>query len=120
HSVDVDDESLYFEPEKENVVFASAQDGWAFGIRQFADTFAQKLNCNQSVLMKTLWGDFYYNPSTKKIMKGAHAKNKKPLFVQFVLESLWAVYNSVYDGDTEKAEKIATSLKVKVLPRVLK
>eukprot|EP01134_Creolimax_fragrantissima_P002691 CFRG2691T1 len=120
HGVDVDDDSLYFEPEKENVVFASAADGWAFGIRQFADTFAQKLKCNQSVLMKTLWGDYYYNASTKKIMRGAHAKNKKPLFVHFVLESLWAVYNVVSDGDLEKTNKIATSLKVKLTPRVLK
>lgn len=28
---EADDENLYFSPEQENVIFASAYDGWAFG-----------------------------------------------------------------------------------------
>ena len=47
------------------------------------------------VLRKTLWGDFYLNAKAKRIYKGAQARGKKPLFVQFVLENLWAVYDAV-------------------------
>lgn len=31
----------------------------------------------------------------KRVMKGAQEKAKKPLFVQFVLENIWAVYDTV-------------------------
>ena len=32
-----DDEDLYFAPEKNNVIFSSAIDGWAFTVRQFCE-----------------------------------------------------------------------------------
>merc|ERR1719187_86657 len=68
---DVDDSQLYFYPEQGNVVFASAADGWAFSIETFAKIYAKKLNFNESVLRKTLWGDYYLNMKDKKILKGA-------------------------------------------------
>ena len=34
-----DDEELYFAPEKNNVIFGSAIDGWAFTVRQFAGLY---------------------------------------------------------------------------------
>ena len=47
------------------------------------------------MLMKTLWGDYYLNAKQKKILKGAFTKGKKPLFVQFILDNLWNVYDAV-------------------------
>lgn len=38
-----DDEELYFAPEKNNVIFGSAIDGWAFTVRQFAGLYEKKL-----------------------------------------------------------------------------
>lgn len=46
-------------------------------------------------MLKTLWGDFYLHSKSKRIMKGAQEKAKKPLFVQFVLENLWSVYETI-------------------------
>jgi ribosome assembly protein 1 len=57
--------------------------------------YAEKLGVNEKVLQKTLWGDFYLHAKTKRVMKGAQEKAKKPLFVQFVLENIWAVYDAV-------------------------
>ena len=59
--------------------------------------YSKKLNVKAEILSKTLWGDFYLNVKTKRIMKGAQAKGKKPLFVQFILENLWTVYNTVME-----------------------
>eukprot|EP00123_Amoebidium_parasiticum_P003237 comp14528_c0_seq1/m.10737 comp14528_c0_seq1/g.10737 ORF comp14528_c0_seq1/g.10737 comp14528_c0_seq1/m.10737 type:complete len:1107 (-) comp14528_c0_seq1:147-3467(-) len=115
-----DDSNLYFEPERGNVVFASAVDGWAFGIEHFADMVASKLGCSAGVLRRTLWGDFWFNPKTKRIMKGAIEKGKKSLFVQFVLETIWEVYNSVLSADKEKVDKITKALHLKILPRDIK
>ncbi|KAK3919473.1 Elongation factor-like GTPase 1 [Frankliniella fusca] len=115
---DVDDEDLYFSPEKGNVVFASAVDGWGFRVTDFAKVLSTKLGISEVVLNKTLWGDFYLNTKTKRIMRGAQEKAKKPLFVQMVLENLWSVYeNIVVRKDKEKLQKIVDSLKIKLTTR---
>ncbi|KAJ8029425.1 Elongation factor-like GTPase 1 [Holothuria leucospilota] len=118
---DIDDSNIYFSPEEGNVIFASALDGWGFGIEQFADQYSKKLGVCKVALTKTLWGDFYLNSKTMRVMKGAQAKGKKPLFVQFVLENLWAVYDAVVGRrDESKMEKIIKSLNLKLGPRDLK
>lgn len=91
-----DDEDIYFAPEKHNVIFASAIDGWAFTIRQFASLYEKKLGITKSVLEKVLWGDFYLDPKTKRVLAAKHLKGRslKPMFVQLVLENIWAVYES--------------------------
>uniref|UniRef100_A0A672H227 Elongation factor like GTPase 1 n=1 Tax=Salarias fasciatus TaxID=181472 RepID=A0A672H227_SALFA len=115
---EVDDSHLYFSPDQGNVVFASAIDGWGFSIQQFASIYSQRMGIRSEVLLKTLWGDFYLNAKAKKIMKGAQAKGKKPLFVQLVLDNIWSLYDAVVTRrDKEKVEKVVTSLGVKVMAR---
>ena len=91
-----DDEDIYFAPEKHNVIFASAIDGWAFTIRQFAGIYEKKLGIKKSILEKVLWGDYYLDPKTKRVLQQKHLKgrNLKPMFVQLVLDNIWAVYAS--------------------------
>ena len=113
-----DDEDLYFAPEKSNVIFASAIDGWSFTVRQFASLYEKKLGIKRSVLEKVLWGDFYLDPKTRKVLGQKHLKgrNLKPLFVQLVLEPLWTVYEATIGinekGDPSKLEKITKSLSI--------
>ncbi|KAM9366263.1 elongation factor-like GTPase 1 [Symphorus nematophorus] len=115
---EADDSHLYFSPDQGNVVFASAIDGWGFSIQQFAHIYSQRMGIRAEVLLKTLWGDFYLNAKAKKIMKGAQAKGKKPLFVQLVLDNIWSLYDAVVTRrDKEKVEKVVTSLGVKVMAR---
>ena len=92
-----DDEDIYFAPERGNVIFASAIDGWAFRIGKFAQLFASKLGFNEDNLRKVLWGDFYLDPKTKRVIGQKHlrGRNLKPLFVQIVLDNIWAAYDSV-------------------------
>uniref|UniRef100_A0A8C1E2J7 Elongation factor-like 1 n=1 Tax=Cyprinus carpio carpio TaxID=630221 RepID=A0A8C1E2J7_CYPCA len=118
---ETDDSDLYFSPDRGNVVFASAIDGWGFSIHQFAEMYSQKMGIRSSVLLKTLWGDFYLNAKAKKIMKGAQSKGKKPLFVQLVLDNIWSMYDAVVTRrDKEKVEKMVTSLGLKVMSRDLR
>ncbi|XP_055954074.1 elongation factor-like GTPase 1 isoform X2 [Argiope bruennichi] len=115
---DADDSTVYFSPEQGNVVFASALDGWGFGVSHFAKLFASKLGAKEEVLKRTLWGDFYFNSKTKQILRGAQAKAKRPLFVQFILENIWSVYDSVLiQRDNVMVEKIIKSLNLKIPPR---
>ena len=101
---DKDDEDIYFEPEKGNVIFSSATDGWAFTAKQFATFYEKKLGIQRRVLEKVLWGDYYLDPKTKRILAPKHLKGRvlKPIFVQLVLENVWAVYNAAVGGDKNK------------------
>ena len=99
-----DDEDLYFAPEKNNVIFCSAVDGWAFTIRQVAAIYEKKLGIKRAVLEKVLWGDFYLDPKTKRVLGQKHLKGRalKPMFVQLVLDSIWAAYEATTGGGKGK------------------
>ena len=45
-------------------------------IQNFADIYSLKLGFKREVLIKTLWGDYYLNAKTKRIMKDAQVKFK--------------------------------------------
>ncbi|SPO21620.1 probable Tef2 - translation elongation factor 2 -putative [Ustilago trichophora] len=120
-----DDEDIYFDPSKGNVIFASAMDNWAFRLERFAMLYAKKMGIQESKLRKVLWGDFYFDPKTKRVLsqkqKEKEKRPLKPMFVQFVLENIWSVYDAVVENrDQDKIEKIVTSLNLKVHPRDLK
>ncbi|KAK2767064.1 Cytoplasmic GTPase/eEF2-like protein (ribosomal biogenesis) [Arachnomyces sp. PD_36] len=121
------DEDLYFAPEKNNVIFCSATDGWAFTIRQFSAIYEKKLGIKRSVLEKVLWGDFYLDPKTKRVLGHKHLKGRalKPMFVQLVLESIWAIYEATTGGSNGKGnptmlEKITKSLSITLPSHVLR
>ncbi|KAG8908436.1 Cytoplasmic GTPase/eEF2-like protein (ribosomal biogenesis) [Tulasnella sp. 403] len=118
-----DDEDLYFLPDRGNVIFASAIDGWGFRIGKFAQLYAEKLGIKEGNLRRVLWGDFYLDPKTKRVISHKHlrGRNLKPLFVQFVLDNIWAVYeNVIVNPNPDKVSKIVTTLNLKILPRDLK
>lgn len=122
-----DDEEIYFAPEKNNVIFGSAIDGWAFTVRQFAGMYEKKLGIKRGLLEKVLWGNFYMDPKTKKVLGPKHLKGRplKPIFVQLVLEPIWAVYQATVGGDSGKGdpallEKITKSLNLSVPPHILR
>ncbi|KAL8717057.1 MAG: hypothetical protein Q9225_005665 [Loekoesia sp. 1 TL-2023] len=122
-----DDEDLYFAPEKNNVIFSSAVDGWAFTVRQFASLYEKKLGIKRSVLEKVLWGDFYLEPKTKRVLGSKHLKGRalKPMFVQLVLDNIWAVYEATTGGskgkgDPAMVEKITKSLSLTISSHVIR
>ena len=122
-----DDEDIYFEPERNNVIFSSAIDGWAFTPRQFAGLYEKKLGIKRHVLEKVLWGDFYLDPKTKRVLGSKHLKgrNLKPMFVQLVLENIWAVYEATMGGPNNKGdqgllEKITKGLSINIPAHIMR
>ncbi|KAL4395625.1 hypothetical protein AHAS_Ahas01G0010600 [Arachis hypogaea] len=126
---EADDEADEFQPQKGNVIFACALDGWGFGINKFAEIYASKLGASVNALLKALWGPWHFNPKTKMIAKkkvgggGDTGKgNAKPMFVQFVLEPLWQVYEGALKGGDEGkgvVEKVVRSFNLSVPAREL-
>ncbi|SCV72655.1 BQ2448_4192 [Microbotryum intermedium] len=143
-----DDSNLYFDPSNGTVLFASAMDGWAFRISRFAQLYAVKLGMSEANLNRCLWGDWYLDPKSKRVINRkkmeASGKKLKPLFVQFVLEAIWNVYDSVVlnksglesvfcfdrvesdpalsplSSNPTKVDKIISSLNIKVRPQDLR
>ncbi|XP_065854704.1 ribosome assembly protein 1 isoform X2 [Euphorbia lathyris] len=119
-----DDEEDTFQPQKGNVAFVCALDGWGFSICEFAEFYASKLGASSAALRKALWGPRYFIPKTKMIVgkKGVEGVSKaRPMFVQFVLEPLWQVYQSAIEPDGNKGllEKVIKSFNLNVPPREL-
>jgi len=132
-----DDEGIYFAPDRGNVVFASAIDGWGFRVGKFAQLFSLKLGMKEATLRRVLWGDFFLEPKTKRVITAKHLRGRalKPLFVQVILENIWAVYDAVVLNpcvsshlmsscvkillarNSEKVAKIVTTLNLKLTPR---
>eukprot|EP00605_Chrysophyceae_sp_TOSAG23-4_P000020 GSChrysophyteH1.ASY1.ANO1.20.1 assembled CDS len=98
-----------FAPEKGNVLFTSAIDGWGFTTAKIANMWANKLGVNTKVLQKYLFEDYYFNPKTKKLAKcevGVTAQ--KPLFASMALEPIWSIYTTcLTENNVTKASKMA-------------
>jgi ribosome assembly protein 1 len=98
-----EDEDLYFAPEKGNVIFASAINGWAFRLGKFAQLYASKLGIQEQKLRRVLWGEWYLDPKSKRVVgrkkafEGGKGRSLKPLFVQFILDNIWRVYETVLE-----------------------
>ncbi len=118
-----DDEDIYFSPEKNNVIFASAYDGWGFSISQFASFYEKKLGMKREILQKVLWGNYYYDHKNKKVLtsKNLKKRNLKIIFVQFILENIWKIYeHCLTEKNIEKLEMVVKTLNLRVTPRELK
>lgn len=111
-----DDSTLYFNPTEGNVIFGSAQDGWGFTLRFFAEMFASKLNVSIDSLDNAMWGDFYFNSKHKRCDPGAFAKGKASIFVQMILENIWSLYTNIMTGEIEKIPAFCEKLKLKYRP----
>ncbi|KAJ3914462.1 translation elongation factor 2 [Lentinula edodes] len=117
-----DDSGIYFDPAQGNVIFASAIDSWGFRPSHFARIFARKLFAEQINLKKVMWGEWYFDTKSKRVVG---AKGKRPgmktLFVQIVLENLWQVYDAVIGNpNPDKVLKIISTLSLTLPARELR
>ena len=112
----------YFSTTKDNVVFGSSVDGWAFRPSDMARMYADKWKMKYEALKQYFWGDYYLNFKEKKIKTRDDSGKLKIIFVQYVLEPIFTVYKALKDNDVGMLEKIIKSLNisVKLDPKVLK
>ena len=100
-----EDKDLEFSPEKGNVVFASAHDGWAFTTAQIAAIYAEKLGIRADRLAGVMWGDWALDPKTKRVakIKRSQLQKLRPLFVQVTTFNTCAVFPAlVFSGPTHQ------------------
>lgn len=90
-----------FYPETGNVCFSSAIDCWSFTLPGFIPNIAKKLDMVPKVLLKFIWGEYYYDPSEKKISKTPPGDNAKIMFVSMIMNPLVERYNKFFDEETK-------------------
>merc|ERR1712130_826024 len=102
-------------PNKGTVAFGSGLHGWGFTLGRFANMYAAKFGVAKDKLMKKLWGDNYFDPSSKKWTKKNVNSAGKPLkraFCQFVMVPINLLFKSIMNGEKAKYEKMITSLQI--------
>lgn len=120
-----DEEGIYFDPARGNVIFASAVDQWAFRLERFSMLYSKKLGIKEQNIRRFLWGNYYLDPKTKRVLtqkqRDKEKRNMKPMFVQFVLDNIWSVYeNTVVNRNMEMVDRVISALELKVHPRDLR
>lgn len=94
-----------FDPQWDNVIFASALFGWGFSVPSLARSlFRHKILSIKPVMLKQyLFGDFYFKPgedaNTGKMMKWKADQQQQmhhaPLFAEYGLQPLWDIYEGI-------------------------
>ena len=104
-------------PEKGTVSFGSALLGWAFTINGFARMYSKKLKVDESVLVKKLWGDHYYDNETKKWQitdKSASGKTLKRGFCHYIMDPIIKLSRALHDGREELYLKMLEGVGIKL------
>ncbi|KAF8528091.1 P-loop containing nucleoside triphosphate hydrolase protein [Hysterangium stoloniferum] len=115
HDAALGDVQVY--PDKGTVAFGSGLHGWGFTLRQFAGRYAKKFGVDKDKMMAKLWGDNYFNPSTKKwTTKGTDADGKQleRAFNMFVLDPIFKIFDAVMNFKKEQTSTILEKLEVKL------
>jgi len=115
HDAALGDVQVY--PDKGTVAFGSGLHGWGFTLRQFASRYAKKFGVDKAKMMDKLWGDNFFNPSTKKWSTKSTDTDGKPLeraFNQFVLDPIFKIFESVMNFQKDKIGPMLEKLDVKL------
>lgn len=94
---------LKLDPREGNVAFASGLQGWGFTIPQFARLYSKRTGKSYDKLRKRLWGEYYFDPETKKWVRSQISKNTgKKLqrgFCQYVLDPIYTIFEDAFEKD---------------------
>ncbi|XP_078350164.1 eukaryotic translation elongation factor 2-like [Oculina patagonica] len=105
--------NIQVSPEKGTVGFGSGLHGWAFTLKQFAEIYSKKFKIEPAKLMKRLWGDQFYNASTKKWNK-QEGDGYVRGFNQFVLDPIYKMFDAIMNFKKEETAKLHEKLNIKL------
>ncbi|TNV83518.1 hypothetical protein FGO68_gene7440 [Halteria grandinella] len=104
------------EPGRGTVAFGSALFGWAFSITNFGRIYSQKFKIDQAKMMQKLWGENYFDPSTKRWKTESISDDGRPLkrsFVQFIMEPIIRLCRGCMDSSSnELVDKMIKALDI--------
>merc|ERR1712135_44784 len=105
--------AIAVDPSKGSVGFGSGLHGWAFTLKQFAEFYADKFKIDPIKLMNRLWGENYFNTTTKKWQKSKAADNTRS-FNMYILDPLYKVVDAIMNFKKQETEDLLTKLNIKL------
>ena len=100
-------------PEQGTVCFSAGLHGWGFTLTVFADLYAKKFGTDRKKMMEKLWGDNFFDPTTKKwTKKHTGAATCKRGFCQFIYEPIRTVIDAAMNDEREKLFGLLDKLEV--------
>jgi len=111
--------NYYLSPELGNVCFGSSLSGWSFTVNSFARIYAQSFGAalDHKEFAKRLWGDHFYDPSTRKFLKKSTSPSGSTLsrsFVHFIMNPLYKIYSQVIGEDPPELAKTLYELGIEL------
>jgi len=101
-------------PGKGNVSFSAGLHGWAFTLTTFANMYTSKFGVEPSKMVEKLWGDNFFDPKTKKWLRGESLSSLKytRAFVKFVYEPIKTIIETAIELAKEKLFKFTDKLEI--------
>ena len=110
-------------PELGNVVFASTAQGWLFTLTSFARIYGKSSGSgawDEEAFSQRLWGDVFFNPTTRKFQRKQRDTEATRGFVYFILEPLYKLYSQTIGEDATTLKKTLKSLNITLKDNVYK
>jgi len=103
-------------PEQGTVGFGSGLHGWGFTITRFAKMYAAKFGVANDKMMQRLWGDWFFDPKSKKWSKDMFAGNVKlsRAFCMFIMQPIGSLFDAIIGEKVEVYTKMLEKLNVAI------
>ncbi|WPH02558.1 pre-mrna-splicing factor cwf10 [Acrodontium crateriforme] len=116
-------EAFRVSPEKGNVAFSCGSMGWSFTLPSFTKMYAESYPNSQfdaTEFSRRLWGDIYFNPTSRKFTRKALEEGSERAFVHFVLEPIYKLYSHTLSESPGDLAETLKSLGIHLKPAQLK
>lgn len=97
------------DPAKGSVGFGSGLHSWAFTLKQFSEIYADKFKIDVEKLMPRLWGENFYNATSKKWTKKFEEGSKRA-FCMFVMDPIFKVFDAIMNFKKDETAKLLEKL----------
>lgn len=104
-------------PEKGNVAFACSSMDWIFTLQSFAQMYADSFEgVDANEFARRLWGDIFFNPSSRKFSRRGTEERSKRSFVNFVLEPIYKLYAHAISQTPDELKDVLSPLGIQLKP----
>jgi len=105
----------FVSPLKGNVIFASAMYGWSFTLLSFAEIYCHyHPGTPVKAFAKRLWGDVYFDKTTRRFKRIPTSENSDRTFIQFILDPVYKIYSHVVGGNPEDLGPLLEQIDVRL------
>ncbi|RMY71412.1 hypothetical protein D0863_05166 [Hortaea werneckii] len=116
-------EQFRVSPEKGNVAFSCSSMDWVFTLPSFATLYASSYpnaEFDAHEFGKRLWGDIFFNSSSRKFTRKPQEEGARRGFVHFVMEPIYKLYSHTISESPDDLKRTLAELGIQLKPSQLK